>query len=113
MPNTHTVIVTPPVGTTLGSCFPNPVNPVGANALIQFQFPPGTTDWSFVNNGFSIKSPPKPQPPDGMFTITASTDNQIVVKDKNGGGVKYSYNISIKPSNGTAVVIDPDIQNEA
>lgn len=113
MPNPNppfVVTVTPPNGTTPGSCDPNTVRPRGANALLRWVFPPGTTGWSFAQDvPIQIKS--NVVVPAGMFQITANSGTQLTVLDKNGDGKSYPYTLKLL-NNGTAVFIDPDIQND-
>jgi hypothetical protein len=112
MPNTHTVTVTPPTDTTNGSCSPNTVRPVGHNALIRFEFATPNSGWTFdLATPFQIKTN-QPQPPLDMFSVKASTGNQVDVQDTNGDGKKYAYGLMVL--NGTRrVFIDPDIQNDS
>jgi hypothetical protein len=107
------VTVYPAVGSTAAYCSPNSVSPVGANATITFKIAPGNPTWSFASsNAFQIKSTQSPQPPAGMFTNpNPNSQGNLVVQDKNGDGVFYSYNLKITKGT-TTVTIDPYIQND-
>lgn len=106
-----TVKVYPPVGTTAGYCDPDTVSPVGANATIVFQIAPNNPNWSFASSGAIVIS--FPTPPAGMFTIpNPNSSGNIVVRDRNGDGVKYKYNVNIVGSSpASPASIDPYIQN--
>jgi hypothetical protein len=109
IPVNPNVTITPPVGTTLGSCT-SPVSPVGANATIHFSFAPGNPGWTIT--AFAMKAT-SPVPPAGMFTNTTPYGNPtLVIQDANGDGVLYSYNLTIAKG-GVNHTIDPDIQNDS
>lgn len=112
-PNSPNVAVTPPSGTSNGSCVPFTATPVGRNALVKFQFATANSGWKFAANAFQIKATSPNQPPPGMFTVISSNDTQVVVRDFNGDGKLYTYSLSLIDPNGNPATIDPEIQNDS